>query len=123
MGDPKRAERLSACFDKSTPVFVRGSNRGFVIHTGLIHGVRLVQHSIDRSLLTRPRCRCPSWRLEWHETCSGVSLTSFQGIPMIDFLVREARAIIDGPVCTHPGPPRTAHASRWSWFASARAVP
>lgn len=68
VGDPRRAERLAACFDDADKVFKRASNRGFVIYTGRKKNVPLSIIAIG------------------------------MGISMADFLVREARAIVEGPL-------------------------
>jgi uridine phosphorylase len=68
VGDPRRASLLATFFDDPSKSFMRASTRGFVIHTGTRKGVPL---SI---------------------------VATGMGIPMIDFVVRECRAIVDGPM-------------------------
>lgn len=68
VGDSGRAALLAGFFDDATPTFTRASTRGFVIHTGRRKGVPMTV------------------------------IATGMGIPMIDFVVRECRAIVDGPM-------------------------
>ena len=64
----KLAEQISLLFDKSQPVFKRESNRGYHTYTGIYNGKR-------------------------------VSIIAFGiGFAMVDFLIRELRRIIEGPL-------------------------
>jgi len=66
VGEVRRAALLANFFDDPAKSFSISSSRGFVIHTGRIKGVPV---SI---------------------------VATGMGVPMIDFLVREARAVVDG---------------------------
>jgi len=68
VGDPARALLLSSFLDNGKPMFSLTSNRGFVIHTGRFNNVPI---SI---------------------------IATGMGVAMMDFLVRESRAIVDGPL-------------------------
>jgi uridine phosphorylase len=68
VGDPRRAERIAMMFDEADKVWRRASTRGFVIYTGRKQNVPLSIIAIG------------------------------MGMPMMDFFVREARAVIDGPM-------------------------
>eukprot|EP01102_Stenamoeba_stenopodia_P010361 TRINITY_DN3112_c0_g1_i1.p1 TRINITY_DN3112_c0_g1~~TRINITY_DN3112_c0_g1_i1.p1 ORF type:complete len:366 (-),score=95.27 TRINITY_DN3112_c0_g1_i1:36-1133(-) len=69
VGDPNRAEMLASFLDKTEPpTFKTTSNRGFTVYTGLFEGVPV---SI---------------------------IATGMGIAMIDFVVRETRAVVDGPM-------------------------
>jgi uridine phosphorylase len=66
VGDPNRAELLSSFFDNPLKLYVRKSNRGFNTYTGRYKDVPVSVMSIG------------------------------MGIPMIDFMVREARHVAKG---------------------------
>uniref|UniRef100_A0A6B2LCH8 Nucleoside phosphorylase domain-containing protein n=1 Tax=Arcella intermedia TaxID=1963864 RepID=A0A6B2LCH8_9EUKA len=68
VGDPQRAELLSVLFDDQSKVFKRISNRGFTTYTGTISNVPISIMAIG------------------------------MGLAMIDFMIREARHIVDGPM-------------------------
>jgi len=68
VGDPNRAELLSTFFDNPLKLFIRKSNRGFNTYTGRYKGVPISVMSIG------------------------------MGIPMTDFMVREARHVAKGPL-------------------------
>ena len=68
VGDAGRAERIAALFDAHAPVTRVASSRGFVTHTGCFGGVRV------------------------SVVCTGM------GSSMMDFVVREARVMVDGPM-------------------------
>jgi len=68
VGDPRRAERLAALFDDAKDVWRRASNRGFVVYTGR-------KHNVPVSIIA-----------------------TGMGYPMIDFMLREARNIVEGPI-------------------------
>lgn len=68
VGDAGRAERIAALLDAGAPVTRVASSRGFVTHTGTYLGVRV------------------------SVVCTGM------GTAMMDFLVREARVMVDGPM-------------------------
>ncbi|ELR21379.1 uncharacterized protein ACA1_183130 [Acanthamoeba castellanii str. Neff] len=68
VGDSGRAALLATFFDDPSKTFTRASTRGFVIHTGRRKGVPMT------------------------------IIATGMGIPMIDFVVRECRAIVEGPM-------------------------
>jgi uridine phosphorylase len=68
VGDSGRASLLATFFDDPSKTFTRASTRGFVIHTGRRKGVPMT------------------------------IIATGMGIPMIDFVVRECRAIVEGPM-------------------------
>ena len=68
VGSLSRAKRLVASLDKPAEAFELTSDRGFTTYTGSFGGVRV---SI---------------------------VATGMGAPMMDFLVREARAVVDGPM-------------------------
>lgn len=68
VGATSRLRKMVAFFDKETPVKEVVSGRGFTTATGKINGVDLSIVSIG------------------------------MGYPMMDFFVRESRAVIDGPM-------------------------
>jgi len=68
VGDPRRAQTVAALLDNPEKNFLRMSNRGFHIYTGTKDGVPI---SV---------------------------IATGMGFPMMDFVVRECRAIIDGPM-------------------------
>ncbi|ORX91971.1 purine and uridine phosphorylase [Basidiobolus meristosporus CBS 931.73] len=69
VGDPARAKRLAKFLDSTPPVFELNSHRGFYTATGRYKGVPVSIIAIG------------------------------MGIPMMDFFVREVRAVVDGPLC------------------------
>jgi len=69
VGDPLRALSLSKLLDDPEHLFVRNSNRGFTTYTGTYNGVPVSVMSIG------------------------------MGFPMMDFMVREGRHIVEGPMC------------------------
>jgi len=69
VGDPLRALFLSKLLDDPEHLFVRSSNRGFTTYTGTKNGVPISVMSIG------------------------------MGYPMMDFMVREGRHIVEGPMC------------------------
>lgn len=68
VGDPNRAHKLMGYFDKDSEVIVRQSNMIFVVYTGKYHGVPI--------------------------SVVGTGM----GFAMVDLLLVQARAIIDGPI-------------------------
>jgi uridine phosphorylase len=68
VGDAGRANLLSTFLDDPETTFHRSSSRGFVIHTGKRNGVPI---SI---------------------------IATGMGLAMIDFVIRECRAVVDGPM-------------------------
>lgn len=68
VGDPNRAKLLVSAFDDPDNVFTYASNRGFITYTGTKHGIPVSIMSIG------------------------------MGLPMIDFAIREVRAITEGPL-------------------------
>lgn len=68
VGDPQRAELLSTLLDSSTKIFKVVSKRGFIIYTGKKNNIPVT------------------------------IIATGMGIPMIDFVVRESRAIVEGPM-------------------------
>lgn len=68
VGDTGRAERIAALFDEGAPRLRVVSSRGFVTHTGFFKGVRV---SV---------------------------IATGMGCAMMDFVVRECRALLDGPM-------------------------
>lgn len=68
VGDAGRAERIAALFDPGTERITVTSSRGFITHTGYFNGVRV---SV---------------------------IATGMGVAMMDFVVRETRAIIEGPM-------------------------
>ncbi|KAK9708722.1 hypothetical protein K7432_009467 [Basidiobolus ranarum] len=69
VGDPARAKRLTQFLDSEYPVFEMSSHRGFYTATGRYKGIPVSIVAIG------------------------------MGIPMMDFFVREVRAVVDGPMC------------------------
>ncbi|ORX92097.1 purine and uridine phosphorylase [Basidiobolus meristosporus CBS 931.73] len=69
VGDPARAKRLTKFLDSDQPVFELSSHRGFYTATGHYKGVPVSIIAIG------------------------------MGISMMDFFVREVRAVVDGPMC------------------------
>ncbi|RKP06433.1 nucleoside phosphorylase domain-containing protein [Thamnocephalis sphaerospora] len=69
VGDPERAKRLAELLDEGAPRFVRETNRGFLTITGRYHGVPVSIIAIG------------------------------MGMAMMDFMLREVRAVVDGPMC------------------------
>ena len=77
VGDASRAARIAtACFDAGSAAPPIASARGFVTHTGAVRGVRV---SV---------------------------IATGMGTPMMDFVVREVRAVVEGPLaivrCVQP---------------------
>lgn len=68
VGDPSRAKLFSSLLDDSSSTFIKISSRGFTVYTGKKNGVPV---SI---------------------------IATGMGFPMMDFVVREARAVVDGPM-------------------------
>lgn len=68
VGDPRRAQLIANMLDHPEKNFVRRSNRGFQIFTGTKNGVPV---SV---------------------------IATGMGLAMMDFVVRESRAIVDGPM-------------------------
>lgn len=68
VGATSRLRKMVAYFDKDTPVREVVSGRGFTTVTGKVLGVELSVVSIG------------------------------MGYPMMDFFVRESRAVVDGPM-------------------------
>ena len=68
VGDPNRAQKFVDSFDKDTPVLIRKSNMIFVTYTGKFHGV------------------------------SVSVVATGMGFCMVDLLLTQARAVIDGPI-------------------------
>ncbi|CAG8545748.1 4313_t:CDS:2 [Acaulospora morrowiae] len=68
VGDPSRAQKLAEWLDKDFPIFQHSSSRGFFTLTGKYKGVLVSIIAIG------------------------------MGLPMMDFFVREVRAITDGPL-------------------------
>lgn len=68
VGDPDRAKLICCCFDNPQKIFSYASNRGFTTYTGTKNGKPVTVMSIG------------------------------MGLPMMDFAVREIRAITDGPL-------------------------
>lgn len=68
VGDKSRANIVSSFFDTPEKTFVFESSRGFTTHTGKYNGVPLTVMSIG------------------------------MGTSMVDFMVRESRAIVSGPI-------------------------
>jgi len=68
VGEGRRAALLATHFDDSPKPFVLKSHRDFVIHTGKINGVPLTV------------------------------IATGMGTPMVDFVLRETRAVVDGPM-------------------------
>jgi uridine phosphorylase len=68
VGEPKRAETLADMLDKDTPVFRCQSARGFLTITGRYKGIPMSIISIG------------------------------MGMAMMDFMVREVRSVVDGPL-------------------------
>ena len=68
VGDPNRAKVLADMLDSPEETFVRTSNRGFTVFTGRYHGIPVT------------------------------IIATGMGFPMMDFVVRETRAIVDGPM-------------------------
>lgn len=66
VGDPNRAELLSNFLDKNNSIFILSSKRGFTTYTGTFQGIPI---SI---------------------------IATGMGIPMMDFVVRETREIVQG---------------------------
>jgi len=69
VGDPQRARLLNSLLDDPSGSFYHSSNRGFITYTGTKNGVPVSIISIG------------------------------MGLPMMDFMVREARHIVKGPMC------------------------
>eukprot|EP01123_Difflugia_compressa_P011716 TRINITY_DN4784_c0_g1_i1.p1 TRINITY_DN4784_c0_g1~~TRINITY_DN4784_c0_g1_i1.p1 ORF type:complete len:302 (-),score=38.33 TRINITY_DN4784_c0_g1_i1:96-1001(-) len=69
VGDPQRAHSVKSLLDEPDKTFTRSSTRGFLTYTGHYGGVPISIVSIG------------------------------MGIPMMDFFIREARHIIEGPMC------------------------
>lgn len=68
VGDPNRANKLKEYFDKDSEIIVRQSNMIFVVYTGKYHGVPI--------------------------SIVGTGM----GFAMVDLLLVQARAIVDGPI-------------------------
>jgi len=68
VGDPQRAKRIAAHLDDPTKTFFHVSMRGFAAYTGRLEGVPVTIMSMG------------------------------MGFPMMDFAVRECRAIVEGPM-------------------------
>ncbi|KAI8049858.1 nucleoside phosphorylase domain-containing protein [Syncephalis plumigaleata] len=69
VGDPERARRLATLLDQDAPLFERESHRGFLTITGRFMG-------------------------------QPVSIIAIgMGMAMMDFMLREVRAVVDGPLC------------------------
>lgn len=68
VGDPDRAKLICHCFDNPKEIFSHSSNRGFTTYTGTKNGKPVTIMSIG------------------------------MGLAMMDFAVREIRAITDGPL-------------------------
>jgi len=68
VGDPQRAERLKKYFDTPDKIFTRVSNRGFITYTGTFNQEPITIMSIG------------------------------MGPAMIDFMIREGRHIVHGPL-------------------------
>ncbi|RKP24854.1 nucleoside phosphorylase domain-containing protein [Syncephalis pseudoplumigaleata] len=69
VGDPERARRLASLLDQDAPMFERESHRGFLTITGRFLG-------------------------------QPVSIIAIgMGMAMMDFMLREVRAVVDGPLC------------------------
>eukprot|EP01089_Gocevia_fonbrunei_P014196 TRINITY_DN3831_c0_g1_i1.p1 TRINITY_DN3831_c0_g1~~TRINITY_DN3831_c0_g1_i1.p1 ORF type:complete len:315 (+),score=82.98 TRINITY_DN3831_c0_g1_i1:181-1125(+) len=68
VGDQARAASIAGFLDGHKTNFERASTRGFVIHTGKFNGVPIT------------------------------IIATGMGMPMMDFVVRECRAIVDGPM-------------------------
>lgn len=68
VGDPRRAKLLASFLDDTKDSLVVTSNRGFVIHTG-------TRRNVPVSIIA-----------------------TGMGFPMMDFVVRECRAVVDGPM-------------------------
>jgi len=66
VGDPKRADLIASLLDEPVKNFVWPSPRGFIIYTGLKNGTPITV------------------------------IATGMGLPMMDFLVRESRAVVDG---------------------------
>jgi len=69
VGDPQRARLLSTLLDDPSGSFCQSSTRGFLTFTGTKNGVPVSIMSIG------------------------------MGLPMMDFMVRESRFIVKGPMC------------------------
>ncbi|CAG8580304.1 8478_t:CDS:2 [Ambispora leptoticha] len=68
VGDPSRARTIAKLLDDNSPIVTIESDRGFFIKTGRYHGVPISIVSIG------------------------------MGLAMMDFFVREVRAVVDGPL-------------------------
>ncbi|KAI9596295.1 nucleoside phosphorylase domain-containing protein [Syncephalis fuscata] len=69
VGDPERARRLATLLDADAPKFERESHRGFLTITG-----RFAGHPVS-------------------------IIAIGMGMAMMDFMLREVRAVVDGPLC------------------------
>jgi uridine phosphorylase len=68
VGDPQRAALIAKMLDNHEKAFVRASNRGFVVYTGKKNKIPVT------------------------------IIATGMGIAMMDFVVRESRAVVDGPM-------------------------
>lgn len=85
VGDKSRASIVASFFDEPSKTFVFESSRGFTTHTGRYKGVPVTVTSIGMVRLT-------------YLFLIAALLTIRQGTSMVDFMVREARAIVSGPL-------------------------